>query len=230
MSGPSPLFADDAAEPTAPRREGWSRTVGLLKVLLPAVALSLVALVVAWSQLRNSDPGFRIGFSLVQPEDVRQLSMVNARYAGRSKNMQPYLVTATTAIQDSPGADVIHLTNPKGDMTLKGGAWVALSAPRGDYRQASQLLDLAGGVNLFHDSGMEFNTATAQINLRDSTAFGVDPVEGHGPSADIRSQGFQVLDGGDRIIFTNKSHLTLYRSRDASAQPRGAPTGGGQKR
>lgn len=230
MSGPSPIFADEAAVPTPPRREGWSRTVGLLKVLLPTVALSLVVLVVVWSQLHNSDPGFRVGFSLVQPEDVRQLSMVNARYAGRNRNRQPFLVTAATAIQDSPTADIIHLTDPKGDMTLKGTAWIALSAPKGDYRQASQLLDLRDGVTLFHDSGMEFNTATAHINLKDSTAFGLDPVTGHGPAAEITSKGFQVLDGGDRVVFTGKAHLTLYRSQKTAPKPKRKTPAGSQER
>lgn len=230
MSGPSPAFADDAGAPPTSRPRGWSRTVGLLKILLPVVALSLVALVIVWAQLHNSDPGFRVGFSLVQPEDVRQLSMVNARYAGRSRTLQPYLVTATTAIQESPGADTIHLTNPKGDMTMKSGAWVALSAPAGDYHQANQLLDLRDGVNLFHDSGMEFTTQTARINLKESSAFGTDPVNGHGPAAEIRSQGFQVLEEGNRVVFTGKAHLTLYRAKKTPAKPARRDGAGGQGR
>lgn len=221
MAGPAPAFAAQPrapARPAAPVRQGWSRTVGLLKILLPTVALALVVLVIVWSQSRNGDPGFRLGFTLVTPEDMRQLSMVNARYAGRNKNRQPYLVTASTAIQATPNADVIHLTNPKGDITMNSGAWVALTAPAGDYRQDAQLLDLRDGVNLFHDSGMEFNTPTAHLNLKDSTAHGFDPVVGHGPAADITSIGFQVLEGGNRIVFNNKAHLTLYRKKATPAK------------
>jgi lipopolysaccharide export system protein LptC len=203
----------------APRRRvGWSRTVGLLKILLPTLALSLVILVILWAQSRNGDDGFHIGFSTLQPGDALKLSMVNARYAGMSRSSQPYLVTAATATQDSPSADVIHLDAPKGDITLKGGAWVALSAPKGDYRQSTQMLDLRDGVTLFHDSGLEFNTATAGINLKESTALGIDPVTGHGPASEISSAGFRVLDGGQRIIFTGKAHLTLYRKAPTPAK------------
>jgi lipopolysaccharide export system protein LptC len=226
MNPPTPALANPAAARTAARRQGWSQTVGLLKILLPAVALSLVALVIVWAQLRNSDPGFRIGFSLVKPEDARQLSMVNARYAGRNKNKQPYLVTATTAVQETAKADKIRLQSPKGDMTMSGGAWVALSAPEGDYHQSTQILDLRNGVNLFHDSGMEFNTQTARINLKDSTAFGNDPVTGHGPATDIKSKGFRILDSGKRVIFTGKAQLTLYRKKETPAKPKRASTGG----
>ncbi|MFT5540146.1 MAG: lipopolysaccharide export system protein LptC [Alphaproteobacteria bacterium] len=213
MSGaPDITVTPDAT--AAPNQRGWnrSRTIGLLKVLLPTVALSLVALVVVWAQQRNSDGGFRIGFSLVKPEDARTLSMVNARYAGLNKGRQPYLVTARIAVQNKPGADLIHLTEPKGDITTKSGAWVALTAPKGEYRQQQELLDLMNGATLFHDSGLEFNTPTAQINLKDSTAIGFDPVIGQGPSAHIKSKGFRVLDQGTRVIFTGKAYLTLYRA------------------
>lgn len=198
------------------RQGGHSRTVSMLKVLLPLVALSLVTLVVLWAELPKSDLGFRVGFSSVHPDDARNLRMVNARYAGRSKSKQPYLLTAASALQDRPGADTIHLTDPKGDITTKSGAWVALNAPKGEYHQKNQKLDLSGGVSLFHDSGMEFSSPTAHIDLKTSTAEGNDPVTGHGPSADITSQGFKVLDEGNRVIFTGKAHLTLYRQAKAT--------------
>ena len=213
MSGAPDITVAPNTDP-APNQRGWnrSRTIGLLKVLLPTVALSLVALVIVWAQHRNTDGGFRVGFSLIKPEDARTLSMVNARYAGLSQGRQPYLVTARTAIQNKPGADLIQLDEPKGDITMKSGAWVALTAPKGEYRQQRELLDLKNGVTLFHDSGLEFNTPTAQINLKDSTAIGFDPVIGQGPSAHIKSKGFRVLDQGTRVIFTGKAHLTLYRA------------------
>ena len=221
MADSAPLSTTGSSRDGAanvPSRQGWSRTVGLLKILLPTLALSLVALVVLWAQSRNSDEGFHIGFSTLNPGDALKLSMVNARYAGMSRTSQPYLVTAATALQDSPSADVIHLDAPKGDITLKSGAWVALSAPKGDYRQKTQLLDLRDGVTLFHDSGLEFNTATARINLKESTALGTDPVTGHGPASEISSAGFRVLEGGQRIIFTGKAHLTLYRKAPTPAK------------
>jgi lipopolysaccharide export system protein LptC len=194
-------------------------------VLLPTVAVSLVALVIIWSQVRNSESGFSLSLSLFRTEDARKLNMVNARYAGMSKSRRPYLVTASTALLDNPRADTIRLTDPKGDVTLKSGAWVALTAPKGDYHQQKQILDLRDGVNLFHDSGLQFDTPTATINLQDSSAFGHDPVTGHGPASEITSDGFRVLDEGGRVIFTGKSHLTLYPKAKTPPKPqRAGPT------
>ena len=225
MSGAAPLAATRVNRTPPRRRQGWSRTVGLLKVLLPTVAVSLVALVIIWSQVRNSETGFQIGLSLFHAEDARKLNMVNARYAGMSKSRRPYLVTASIAFLDNPRADTIHLTDPKGDVTLKSGAWVALTAPKGDYHQQKQILDLRDGVNLFHDSGLQFDTATARINLEDSSAVGFDPVTGHGPASEITSDGFRVLDEGNRVIFTGKSYLTLYpRAKTPPKPARAGPT------
>jgi lipopolysaccharide export system protein LptC len=210
MSGTAPIAAPRTRNAPPRHPQGWSRTVGLLKVLLPTVALSLVALVIVWSQVRNSESGFSLTLSLFRTEDARKLNMVNARYAGLSNTRRPYLVTASVASLDNPRADTIHLTDPKGDVTLKNGAWVALAAPKGDYHQEKQVLDLSDGVNLFHDSGLQFNTPTATINLQDSSAFGHDPVAGHGPASEITSEVFRVADEGNRVIFTGKAHLTLY--------------------
>ncbi|MGE0652917.1 MAG: LPS export ABC transporter periplasmic protein LptC, partial [Alphaproteobacteria bacterium] len=188
-------------------------------VLLPTVAVSLIALVIVWSQVRNSETGFSLSLSLFRTEDARKLNMVNARYAGLSKTRRPYLVTASVAFLDNPRADTIHLTDPKGDVTLKSGAWVALSAPKGDYHQERQILDLRDGVNLFHDSGLQFDTPTATINLQDSSAFGNDAVAGHGPASEITSEGFRVADEGNRVIFTGTAHLTLYPKSKTRPKP-----------
>lgn len=231
MSGTAPIAAPRTR--TAPRRrpQGWSRTVGLLKVLLPTVAVSLIALVIVWSQVRNSETGFSLSLSLFRTEDARKLNMVNARYAGLTRTRRPYLVTAGVAVLDNPRADTIHLTDPKGDVTLKSGAWVALSAPKGDYHQERQILELRDGTTLFHDSGLQFDTPTATINLQESSAFGHDPVAGHGPASEITSEGFRVADEGTRVIFTGKSHLTLYpkaktRPRPVRAVTTAPPAGG----
>jgi lipopolysaccharide export system protein LptC len=219
MSGTAPIAAPRINNRPPRHPQGWSRTVGLLKVLLPTVAVSLVALVIVWSMVRNSETGFSLSLSLFRTEDARKLNMVNARYAGLSETRRPYLVTASTAFLDNPRADTIHLTDPKGDVTLKNGAWVALTAPKGDYHQQKQILDLSDGVNLFHDSGLQFDTPTATINLQDSSAFGHDPVSGHGPASEITSDGFRVLDEGNRVIFTGKSHLTLYPKAKTPPRP-----------
>lgn len=201
-----------------------SRTVTLLKLAVPLTAVGLVLLLMLWAQWSGHD---RLSDAepLVSSEDSQALAMLNARYAGTNRQGLPYLITAEQALQDNPDADLIRLLNPQGDMTTSSGAWMMLSAPEGDYFQASDQLSLFGGVTLFHDSGMTFTSPTAELDLAGNTASGNDPVTGMGPAMTVEGEGFRILDDGTRILFTGTARAILYpAARSPAAQPTG--TGG----
>jgi hypothetical protein len=87
------------------------------------------------------------------------------------------------------------------------------------------LLDLFEDVNLVHENGTRFVTRRGHLNLSDNTAEGHDPVEGHGPSGDIKGEGFQILSKGDTVIFTGRSDLLLKGTKPSAAPavPPGLP-------
>lgn len=186
-----------------------SAFVGAMKVVLPAVAVGLILLVVAWPQFRSNENSFRIGLANVTPDDSRDLRMVNPRYEGIDKRGEPFTITADSAVKTAPTSDVIELEKPQADITLKRGNWVTLKADYGAYREQDQQLDLIGSVDLFHDDGYEFRTLSARINLVTNYAEGDDPVQGQGPAGDIQSQGFRIYDKGERVVFLGKAHLLL---------------------
>lgn len=192
------------------KRGSYSRFVTLMKICLPASALALAGLVVLWPQMQVSDKGFGPGVANGNPQDADNLRMVNARFAGINKSTLPYTVTAPLAVQDSPGADEIELTNPKTDITLEDGSWLAITADRGTYFQSRQTLDLFGMVNLFHDSGYEFQSTRAHIDLIAGTAEGDEPVTGQGPFGELTAEGFRISDKGKTIHFTGTAKLVIY--------------------
>ena len=199
-----------------------SRTVSLLRLVLPCTAVVLVGIVVAWSLWGQIEEGFKIGISSIDPEEAKILRMVHPRFAGMKDNSLPYLVTADEAIRDGPTSDIVRLINPKGDITMRNGAWVALMAASGKYDQKRETLDLDDGVELFHDRGLHFSSKTAHIDLKAGTAEGYDPVTANGPSINITGEGFKVLEGGQRIIFTGRAKALLYPrdTRPKKAAPR----------
>ena len=73
------------------------------------------------------------------------------------------------------------LQGPKVDVMMQNGSWAAITAKDGFYNHKRQLLELTGGVNLFHDTGYEFRTKNTVVDLRAGDARGVDPIEGQGP-------------------------------------------------
>lgn len=196
--------------PGAAAGRAHRRKVSLMRKLFPAAAVVLVAMVVIWSQWQSVEIGFKIGFNRLYPEEAKTLRMVNPRFSGTNDKGRPFMLTADEARRASADADLILLTNPKGDIITDSGAWLAVSAAHGNYAQKKKTLDLGGGVDLFHDSGIHFTTATARIDLKAGTVEGNDPATGSGPSIEVTGQGFKVLNGGKTVIFTGKSKALLF--------------------
>ncbi|HEX2113351.1 MAG TPA: LPS export ABC transporter periplasmic protein LptC [Alphaproteobacteria bacterium] len=202
---------DSFLQRTVPRRYSafYSQLVALLKLVLPSVAVALVALILLWPQFNPIDQRFRLKPVNVGIEDLENLRMANPRYVGSDSQNQPYTLTADQALQHSGDSNVTDLVKPKGDITLESGTWLSLSADTGTYRKNDQLLDLEGNVNLFHDGGYELSSARAHINLAKNTAEGNDPVTGQGPDTELSGEGFRVYNRGERVIVTGQSRLLI---------------------
>jgi len=203
-----------AGTESRPRRRtsfnpGYSRFVSLAKRILPAIALVLLLLVAAWPRLQDAIE--RVHFAppqldLGEAQDVR---MVEARYTGVDRQHRPFVITANVARQNPSANDIVALEQPKGDMTTASGGSIRVTARTGIYQPQTQLLDLFGDVRLLQDKGNEFRTGSAHVNMADGTADGNEPIEGEGPFGHASGQGFRVLERGDVIIFTGRSHLEL---------------------
>jgi lipopolysaccharide export system protein LptC len=209
---PAPVIAPRTGR-QPPRLSGsnrYSLFVGMMKVLLPALAAALILLVFAWPQITFKDDRFGLGMTRLTLDQAENLTMLNARFDGVDEQRQPYSITADMATQSKQDENLINLELPKADMTTEDGAWLALTARMGEYRRSDELLDLAGSVSLFHDRGFELRSESARIDLEAGTAEGQEPVEGQGTFGTIDAEGFRVLDSGRTIIFTGKSRLILY--------------------
>lgn len=229
--GPLP---DDTPEPEdAPppaRILKRRRTIALLRIVLPLAALLLIAAVVVWPKFQGQDrAGFKLNLADVSPTEVEQLTMVKPRFVGRDSKQQPYTITALSATQDHPGADLVHLDHPQADITLESSAWASVTAIRGTYAQKDQILDLDGDINVFHDSGYEFHTEKAEVDLAHDTIDGTVPVRGQGPGGTLEAQGgFTILDHGQTVLFHGPAKMTInpsVKGLTAPPAPKAEPQG-----
>jgi lipopolysaccharide export system protein LptC len=192
------------------RASAYSRFVSLMKVFLPVLAVMLIGLVVVWPYLQGKESRFRIGFSGLMLTGSEDPNMVNARYQGTDRNSRMYSITADLARNLLDGTSAVELEMPKADMVLEDGTWLVLTADTGIYTRDTATLELAGAVTLFHDSGYEFRTSKAFINLTDGLAESTEPVEGQGPFGFLKAEGFRLIDKGKIIQFTGKAKVTIY--------------------
>jgi len=184
--------------------EGYSLFARLMRYALPIVAVALLAIVVIWPLVSGREDGFRLSFTPANPIDSGPLIMENARYIGIDSRNQSYTVIAEQAIQKSAEADII----------LSDNGWLALTADRGNYFRASEILDLEGRVNSFSDEGFEMRTEAARVELAQGRASGSLPVEGQGPLGVLNAVGFELLDGGAIIRFGGPVRLVIYLGQE----------------
>jgi len=193
----------------APRR----RSRGLLaaKIGLPLVAVVTLGYLTYWWYVHNRESVITVQTLENAVPGQPMVTVNNFKYSSIDDKNRPYTITATTATQPQSGnQDTITLTKPQADINLENDAWMAVTAKHGLYHRNADLVDLSGDVTLFHDNGMSFRTATAHVDLKAKIAAGSDPVEGQNQNWELTSQGFRVLNNGNLIIFTGRSHMTLF--------------------
>jgi len=188
----------------------YSLFVTMMKFLLPIIALALIVLVVSWPYLMFNDTRFSISFTALNAGNVEDPAMINPRFQGADKDRQTFSITADIAKNLLKGGKSIELEMPKADISLEDGSWLVLTAKSGVYVRQNGTLTLNEQVNLFHDSGYEFRTESAVIDLTKGTATGTVSVAGQGPFGNIKAEGFRLVDKGKTIYFMGKSKLTVY--------------------
>lgn len=187
-----------------------SRVVAAMKMLLPAIALCLVALVVIWPQVleqREVLSGQRITTS-----DADNLRVASPRFVGVDESNRPYEIIADSARQESESADDVHLDRPQADMMTESGDWMTLTAGSGVWHKRQDAVDLAGGVAVFHEAGHQLASDTARIDLGGGTARSDAPTTGQSPGGNVTGEGFRLYDRGARIVFTGKARAVLHGS------------------
>ena len=202
-----------SARRTQPTGRFYGHFVGLLKVVLPTVATALLLMVLIWPRLYEQEGRFSVGqLAKIDRTAAENLQMTNARYTGVDNSKRPFAVTAEAAEQANADSPEIELLRPKADIVMADGSWIALTAELGNYNRSSQVLELAGTVNLFHDRGLEFRTNNAVLDLKAGDAIGTEPVHGQGPFGHVQAEGFVVHNRGERIEFSGKSRIILLRN------------------
>ena len=194
-------------------RSAYAVLIGVLKTLLPSFAIGMVLLIFAWPQINVEDERFGMGVSELAADYADSLSMLNARFDGVDDEGRPFSLSADEASQPSSVNEIVDLSLPKGDITLKDGTWLALTAKTGKYDRQGNTLDLAGSVSLFHDQGFELQTESAAVDLEAGRAEGSEPVKGQGPFGQLLADGFRVEDRGDTIVFTGRSRMLIQSHR-----------------
>ena len=166
-----------------------------MRILLPIIAIAIMAAIITWPRFQDNPKKFRlVNSSNIVADDVAQ-NIVNPRFTGFDKNKQPFSITANSASPKEGNSEQISLSKPTADFLTVDGGWVAISSAEGTYSLEKKELELEGVVNVFHDEGHQIKTSSVKIDFDKSTAFGTQKLEGQGPLGNIVSSGFFIEEG-----------------------------------
>ncbi|MBX7146920.1 MAG: LPS export ABC transporter periplasmic protein LptC [Alphaproteobacteria bacterium] len=180
-----------------------------LKIVLPIFVLCAGGLLIWWSYFKAAEQRFSLNDSKLAPSEIDGLNMVNPKYSGVDSSGRVFTLTAQTAKQIDPETGIIHLEKPTGDVTLKDGKWFYLQAGSGNFSHKEKFLELNQEVQLHDNSGLEFHTKSAHIDLENGNARGTDSIIGTGSFGNLNGSGFEIQDNGKNIKLLGKSNLIL---------------------
>lgn len=194
---------------------GHPRVVRVLRYALPAMAVLMIGLVVAWPQLIGGGAGLIA--PMLAPDQINGtdvMRMNNPRYVGRTSAAEPFEVSAASAYLDPGQPDRIHLEQVAADIATAGKRDIHLLAGSGVYDRKAEDVDLSGGIELTTSDGYRFETPSALLELERGRVLGREPIAGAGPSGTIAADRFEFREGGDHLRFMGRVRVTLHPRSD----------------
>lgn len=214
--------SDDEIQKHKKKTKNHTSLVRWMRLVLPVIALSIVVILMVWSDSRA--PLTPVPREQVSPQTISQNELIKPKFQSEDSHNRPYTITADKATQNAEDMNTVLLQKPVADMTFEKGGWVSLKATNGAYKQAEGDLDLDGQVEIHHDSGYELHTEKMAINVKGQSLSSDTAVTGHGPAADISASGLEANGTNDTVIFKGPAKLTLRQT-----PPNEAPSNEGKK-
>ena len=162
-----------------------------------------------------------LGFFVVQ-RTPRQLSlsyerlgsikndgvMIKPRLTGTDAQGEPFVITADSLVQDARNPKRATLRNVEADLTARHG-WFNVRAAAGLVDMAAQHLELSGGIQFFDDTGYQFSTPAAHVDLKSYVVTGEQGVSGQGPLGALGAERFAFDRASGHLTLTGKVHVVL---------------------
>ena len=181
-----------------------------LRLLLPLVALAIVAIVMAWPRMEDNIAP--VPKNELIPQTTGRNELIDPHFESTTSDQQPYVITASRAVQSLKDQSLVLLENPVADVTIKPGEILNAKSQRGVYRQDTEILVMDGKVNLQHNSGYLMTSERLNISMKDQMAWSELPVSGKGPAGTIAAKGMRADNAKQTLVFTGPAKLILNQS------------------
>ncbi|MCP5432088.1 MAG: LPS export ABC transporter periplasmic protein LptC [Alphaproteobacteria bacterium] len=199
--------------------ERYSRFVDLLKVLLPAFAVALVAVVALFAVGHRPENVLTVQFEKMVERLEDDLTMFGPRFRGVDSANRPFLVSAARARQEPGKTDAAYLEDVSAEMLFADRpdlGRVRLTAREGVIESATSRLELTGGVRLATGAGDSFATEAFSVDLKARQGESLGPVAGEGPLGRVRADRLVIAEAGRVMRFEGHVRTVIHRAEGAA--------------
>jgi lipopolysaccharide export system protein LptC len=203
------LKADDNFSSRLSASQKNTNFVRFLKLLLPIVAIGLVVVLLVWSDQTKIAPP--IDKQTIAPNDMGQNKLINPKFESKDTKAQPYLITASEAVQNPETPDIVGLINPTGSIDLNDGSVIKVQSKQGSFNQTQEILNLNDTVILNSSEGFEVQLQSVIIDLVKRISSSSDAVTVISQDGTINAVGFEGNADTGQLTFKGPATLLIQK-------------------
>ncbi len=192
------------------------RLVALLRWLLPALALALLALLIILPMTSGREFSFLLAKDKVAMSPDR-LRIDNALYRGETADGEPFEIRAADAVQRTSAVPVVELRKLSASLGTRDGP-VRVSAPAGAYYMDKDLLVVRGPVQVASPTGYVIDNGDVHVSLIDRTIASDGSIRGLLPLGSFSADALRADIGGRNLVLSGRVrlHITPGRATNVS--------------
>lgn len=190
---------------------GYDALVGVLRWLLPLLALLILAAIVIWPMTHSQEFSFILAKDKVAMSPDR-LRIDNAVYRGETADGRPFVIRAGDAVQKSSAVPIVRLTRLSALLDEAAGP-ATVTAPAGRYEMDKDLLIVSGPVQVKSATGYSMATGDVRISLMERTVDSLTPVSGTLPIGTFAADRLHADVGGRTVVLEGRARLHIVPAK-----------------
>lgn len=220
-----PVMADPRARDRAfARARRHSRRVRLLRILLPSLAVIVVAGFVGATQVSRTTDLSALGNIAIEDGKV---VMSNPKLEGVNRDNLPYSMTAERAVQDGLTGGPVRLEGIDARLPFDRSNYAQVDSASAIYDRERNTLVFDAETTVTTTSGLTATLQSAQLDIEKGDLTTSDPVAISLEGTDIAADGMTVVENGKVLIFEKRVKVAIEPSRVRTPEKmNGAQDGG----
>jgi lipopolysaccharide export system protein LptC len=204
------------------RGSARSRTVGILKVVLPLGALALLAAVFLWQ--RQEDWGGGLTFSDADLEAMRSgLRISGPQFSGASLAGDIYDFSADWVVPEDLEMTSLEVAGLEGEVLYRDGRRLTLRSDHAQIDVTDRTATLDTGIEITSSEGYRATATRVEIDLAAGVIEAAGPIDASGPDGTLEAGAMRMAPRGpddtanaeDTLIdFTGGVRMTYIPPKD----------------